>query len=43
MAAAAPLKRKKVAEAKQAANPWAALQNVSDIAVKFSVLILDFR
>ena len=43
MAAAAPLKRKKVAETKQAANPWAALQNVSDIAVMFSVLILDFR
>jgi hypothetical protein len=34
MAAAAPLKRKKVAETKKAANPWAALQNMSDIAVR---------
>jgi hypothetical protein len=34
MAAAAPLKRKKVTETMQAANPWAALQNVSDIAVR---------
>ena len=33
MAAAAPLKRKKVAESQPAANPWAALQNVSDVAV----------
>jgi hypothetical protein len=33
VAAAAPLKRKKVAES-QSANPWAALQTSSDVAVR---------